>query len=45
VGAIGVMQLMPPTGKEMNVGDISQMENNIHAGVKYMRRVNGRKLQ
>ena len=39
VGAIGVMQLMPPTGKEMNVGDITQMENNIHAGVKYMRRV------
>jgi membrane-bound lytic murein transglycosylase MltF len=39
VGAIGVMQLMPPTGKEMNVGDINQMENNIHAGVKYMRRV------
>jgi membrane-bound lytic murein transglycosylase MltF len=39
VGAIGVMQLMPPTGKEMAVGDISKMENNIHAGVKYMRRV------
>jgi membrane-bound lytic murein transglycosylase MltF len=39
VGAIGVMQVMPPTGKEMNVGDIYQMENNIHAGVKYMRRV------
>jgi membrane-bound lytic murein transglycosylase MltF len=35
VGAIGVMQLMPPTGKEMNVGDITQQENNIHAGVKY----------
>jgi membrane-bound lytic murein transglycosylase MltF len=39
VGAIGVMQLMPPTGREMNVGDIKQQENNIHAGVKYMRRV------
>ena len=37
VGAIGVMQVMPPTGKELNVGDISQVENNIHAGVKYMR--------
>jgi membrane-bound lytic murein transglycosylase MltF len=35
VGAIGVMQLMPPTGKEMNVGDITQQENNIHAGIKY----------
>ncbi len=39
MGAIGVMQVMPPTGEEMNVGDIHKMENNIHAGVKYMRRV------
>jgi len=37
VGAIGVMQVMPPTGKELNVGDISQADANIHAGVKYMR--------
>jgi membrane-bound lytic murein transglycosylase MltF len=37
VGAVGVMQLMPATGKEMKVGDISQTETNIHAGVKYMR--------
>jgi membrane-bound lytic murein transglycosylase MltF len=37
VGAIGVMQLMPATGKEQNVGDITQLEPNIHAGVKYMR--------
>jgi len=37
VGAIGVMQIMPPTGKELNVGDISKVEPNIHAGVKYMR--------
>jgi membrane-bound lytic murein transglycosylase MltF len=36
VGAIGVMQLMPATGKEMNTGDISQIEPNIHAGVKYI---------
>ena len=35
VGAIGVMQLMPATGKEMNVGDITKMEANIHAGIKY----------
>jgi membrane-bound lytic murein transglycosylase MltF len=37
VGAVGVMQLMPATGQEMNVGDISQIEPNINAGVKYMR--------
>ena len=37
VGAIGVMQVMPPTGKELNVGDITQVDSNIHAGVKYMR--------
>jgi len=37
VGAIGVMQIMPPTGKELNVGDIHEIEPNIHAGVKYMR--------
>jgi membrane-bound lytic murein transglycosylase MltF len=37
VGAIGVMQVMPATGKDLNVGDISQVEPNIHAGVKYFR--------
>jgi membrane-bound lytic murein transglycosylase MltF len=37
VGAIGVMQVMPLTGKEMGVGDISKLEPNIHAGVKYIR--------
>lgn len=37
VGAVGVMQLMPATGKEMNVGDITQVEPNIHAGVKFIR--------
>jgi membrane-bound lytic murein transglycosylase MltF len=37
VGAIGVMQVMPATGKELKVGDIKQLEPNIHAGVKYIR--------
>jgi len=37
VGAVGVMQVMPATGKELAVGDIKQMEPNIHAGVKYIR--------
>ena len=37
VGAIGVMQVMPATGRDLKVGDISQVEPNIHAGVKYFR--------
>jgi len=36
VGAIGVMQIMPATGSELKVGDIHQLEPNIHAGTKYM---------
>lgn len=39
VGALGMMQLMPATGEQMNVGDIRQLEPNIHAGVKYLRHV------
>ncbi|MBU3586902.1 transglycosylase SLT domain-containing protein [Polynucleobacter sp. 31A-FELB] len=35
-GAIGVMQLLPSTGKLMNVGDITSLESNIHAGSKYL---------
>ena len=37
VGAIGLMQVMPATGKELGVGDIKGLEPNIHAGVKYIR--------
>ena len=37
VGAIGVMQVMPATGKELKVGDVRELESNIHAGVKYIR--------
>jgi membrane-bound lytic murein transglycosylase MltF len=36
VGAIGVMQVMPATGAALKVGDITQVEPNIHAGAKYM---------
>ena len=39
VGAIGVMQVMPKTGKELKVGDIKQLDANIHAGVKYIRQM------
>ena len=37
VGAVGVMQVMPKTGAELKVGDIRELEPNIHAGVKYVR--------
>ena len=36
LGAIGVMQIMPTTGKALGVGDIAQLEPNIHGGAKYM---------
>jgi len=36
-GAIGVMQLMPATGRAMGVGDISALDDNVHAGAKYVR--------
>jgi membrane-bound lytic murein transglycosylase MltF len=36
-GAVGVMQLTAATGKAMDVGDIHDLEANIHAGVKYIR--------
>jgi membrane-bound lytic murein transglycosylase MltF len=36
-GAIGVMQVLPATGKELGVGDITRVEPNINAGIKYMR--------
>ncbi|MCP5267928.1 MAG: transporter substrate-binding domain-containing protein [Zoogloeaceae bacterium] len=39
VGAIGIMQIMPATGKELGVGDIRQAENNVHGGIKYMRKL------
>ena len=42
VGAIGIMQLMPATGREQAVGDISRLEPNVHAGVKYMRFIRNR---
>ena len=37
VGAIGIMQIMPATGKELKVGDIKNIEANIHAGAKFVR--------
>jgi membrane-bound lytic murein transglycosylase MltF len=37
VGAIGVMQVMPETGKDLKVGNIRELEPNVHAGIKYLR--------
>jgi membrane-bound lytic murein transglycosylase MltF len=31
------MQVMPTTARDLNVGDIRQIEPNVHAGVKYIR--------
>ncbi len=38
-GAIGIMQLLPSTARDPAVGieDIDRIENNIHAGVRYLR--------
>jgi membrane-bound lytic murein transglycosylase MltF len=39
VGAIGLMQVMPATGAELKVGDITLADPNVHAGTKYMDRL------
>ncbi|MCI0482019.1 MAG: lytic transglycosylase F [Candidatus Dadabacteria bacterium] len=38
-GAIGVMQLLPSTAKDpkINIPDIEKLDNNVHAGTKYLR--------
>jgi len=38
-GAIGIMQVLPSTARDKNVGiaHIERLENNIHAGSKYLR--------
>jgi membrane-bound lytic murein transglycosylase MltF len=33
------MQIMPALGRSLGVGDIRQLEPNVHAGVKYTRRL------
>jgi membrane-bound lytic murein transglycosylase MltF len=44
-GAIGIMQIMPRTAKELKVGDIRKADANIHAGAKYMDRLMTRYFQ
>src|SRR3954470_18664867 len=38
-GAVGIMQVLPLTAEDPNVdiADIEVLENNVHAGAKYMR--------
>jgi membrane-bound lytic murein transglycosylase MltF len=37
-GAVGLMQILPSTGKDKNIAirNVHLLENNIHAGVKYL---------
>jgi membrane-bound lytic murein transglycosylase MltF len=39
VGAVGIMQVKPSTAADPNVGidDVSTLDNNVHAGAKYLR--------
>jgi len=38
VGAVGVMQVMPSTAadRRVSISDIHELENNVHAGTKYL---------
>jgi membrane-bound lytic murein transglycosylase MltF len=37
-GAVGIMQVLPKTARDKNIGikNVKDLENNIHAGVKYL---------
>lgn len=43
-GAVGIMQIKPSTAadKNVNIPDISNLDNNIHAGIKYLRFIRNR---
>ena len=43
-GAVGIMQLLPKTAadRNVNIGKIEKLENNIHAGTKYLRFITDR---
>jgi membrane-bound lytic murein transglycosylase MltF len=38
-GAVGVMQLMPATARAVGFADVTGVDDNVHAGVKYLRHV------
>lgn len=39
--AIGVMQVRPPTGKQMGVKDVTKASSNVLAGIRYMDHLRG----
>ncbi len=41
-GAVGLMQVLPSTAKEMGIPNAESVEDNIHAGVKYLDYVRNR---
>lgn len=43
-GAVGIMQVLPSTAADKNVGipDVENLESNIHAGTKYLRFIRNR---
>jgi len=43
-GAIGIMQVMPGTAEALDAGDITEVEPNIHAGVRYLRHLYDREV-
>ncbi len=36
-GALGLMQIIPPTGKNLNIRDFTEPQKNIAAGVRYLK--------
>ncbi|WP_194437602.1 lytic transglycosylase F [Vibrio fluminensis] len=44
MGAVGIMQVLPSTARDpnINIPNIYKLDNNIHAGVKYMRFIKDR---
>jgi membrane-bound lytic murein transglycosylase MltF len=43
-GAVGIMQVLPATASDpyINIPDIKDLDNNVHAGTKYMRFIHDR---
>lgn len=35
-GAVGIMQVLPTTAADLGISDVTELENNVHAGTAYM---------